>query len=107
MRETTLAGTKVPGRTSAECPDGVTLKAGAISQCVATYEGAEIPYEVKISDSYTKGSTITSHTTEAQKGVLVAKFVYNALYESYGAGSGRTDASKLACDEIPSRRRSN
>lgn len=101
LRETTLATTKVPGTTSASCPNGVTLGAGAVSRCVATYEGAEIPYEVKISDTYTKGSSVFSYTTEAQKAVLVAKFVYNAMYEGYGAESGHIDASKLACDEIP------
>ncbi|MFP3987794.1 hypothetical protein U9R90_09885 [Streptomyces sp. E11-3] len=101
LREAILLTAKVAGETSAKCPDGVTQKAGAVSQCVVTYEGAEIPYEVKISDRYREGSTITSYTTTPKKGLLVGKLVYNALYESYGPESGRTDTSKLACEELP------
>jgi hypothetical protein len=101
LREKILVTAKVPGATSAKCPDGVTQKASAVSQCVVTYEGAEIPYEVKISDSYKEGSMITSYTVTPQKGLVVAKVVYDRLYETYGAESGRTDLSKLACEEFP------
>lgn len=101
LREAVLLTAKVPGETSAKCPDGVTQKAGAVSQCVATYAGAEVPYEVKISDSYTEGSSITSYTTTPKKGLLVGKAVYDALYENFGPESGRTDADRLACEEIP------
>ena len=101
LREAILLAAGVAGETSAKCPDGVTQKAGAVSQCVVTYEGAEIPYEVKISDSYREGSIITSYTTTPKKGLLVAKLVYNSLNENYGTESGRTDASKLACEELP------
>ncbi|WP_329208761.1 DUF4333 domain-containing protein [Streptomyces sp. NBC_00683] len=101
LRESVLSTTGVPGKTAADCPDGVTQKAGAVSTCTVTYEGAEIPYEVTISDSYREGSFITSYTAEPGKGLLVAKVVYNQLHEQYGAGSGRSDASKLSCDEIP------
>lgn len=101
LRETVLSRAHVPGETSADCPNGVTKKAGAVSLCTVTYEGAEIPYEVKISDSYKEGSFIISYTRTPKKGLLVAKTVYNLLWESYGSDSGRTDTSKLACDEIP------
>ncbi|WP_405009970.1 hypothetical protein [Kitasatospora sp. NBC_01539] len=101
LRETLLSRAHVPGETSADCPNGVTQKAGAVSQCTVTYEGAQVPYEVKISDSYKPGSFIISYTRTPKKGLLVAKMVYNLLWESYGADSGRTDTSRLACDEIP------
>ncbi|MET7369328.1 DUF4333 domain-containing protein [Streptomyces sp. NPDC005566] len=101
LRESVLLSTKVPGTTAADCPDGVTQKAGAVSTCTVTYEGAEIPYEVTISDSYREGSFITSYTAEPGKGLLVAKVVYHQFNEQYGAASGRSDASKLSCDEIP------
>ncbi|MFG2987104.1 hypothetical protein ACGFYQ_38645 [Streptomyces sp. NPDC048258] len=101
LREAILLDAKVAGETSAKCPNGVTQKAGAVSQCLVTYGGAEIPYEVKISDSYTEGSSITSYTTTPKTGLLVGKVVYNALNERYGSESGSTDASKLACEEIP------
>ncbi|MFI9582208.1 hypothetical protein ACIHCQ_10250 [Streptomyces sp. NPDC052236] len=101
LREVILLDAEVAGETSAKCPNGVTQKAGAVSQCVVTYAGAEIPYEVKISDSYREGSSITSYNTTPKKGLLVGKVVYNALNERYGPESGSTDASKLACEEIP------
>ncbi|MFD5492281.1 hypothetical protein ACFWH4_04910 [Streptomyces sp. NPDC127091] len=101
LRETVLRGVMVPGETSAECADGVTQKAGAVSQCVVTYEGAEIPYEVKISDKYTEGSMFTFYDTTPKKGLLVAKSVYNTLHERYSAEAGYTGSSKLACEEIP------
>ncbi|MFJ8888001.1 hypothetical protein ACIRJR_31995 [Streptomyces sp. NPDC102402] len=101
LREDVVRSTKVPGKTEADCPDGVTQKASAVSTCTVTYEGAEIPYEVTISDSYREGSFITSYTAKPQKGLLVAKAVYNTFDEQYGADSGRSDASKLSCDEIP------
>lgn len=101
LREDVLSIAKVAGETSAKCPAGVTRKAGAVSQCVVTYAGAEIPYEVKISDSYTAGSSFISYTKEPKKGLLVDKLVYQMINESYGSESGRTDASKLACDKLP------
>lgn len=101
LRQAVLRSARVPGETSAKCPDGVDEKAGAVSQCVATYEGAEIPYEVKISDSAKTGSSLIFFDTTPKKGLLVAKAVYDSLNESYGSESGRTDASKLACEEMP------
>ncbi|MFF3784091.1 hypothetical protein [Streptomyces sp. NPDC001933] len=101
LREDVLSTAKVVGETSAKCPAGVTQKAGAVSQCVVTYAGAEIPYDVKISDSYTAGSSIISYTKEPKKALLVDKLVYQMINEKYGAESGRTDASKVACDKLP------
>ncbi|WP_411080221.1 hypothetical protein [Streptomyces sp. cmx-18-6] len=101
LQEQVLSRVKVPGKTSAECPDGVTQKAGAVSTCNVTYEGAVIPYEVKISDSYKEGGIMTFYTAKPLKSLVVAKVVYNQLFEQYGSGSGRTDASKLACEEFP------
>ncbi|MGW7437100.1 hypothetical protein [Streptomyces sp. NPDC054849] len=101
LREDVLSTAKVAGETGAKCPAGVTQKAGAVSQCVVTYAGAEIPYEVKISDSYTAGSSVISYTKEPKKGLLVGKLVYEMINQNYGSESGRTDASKLACDELP------
>ncbi|MCX5411135.1 hypothetical protein [Streptomyces sp. NBC_00059] len=101
LREQVVRTARVPGKTVADCPDGVTQKASAVSTCTVTYEGAEIPFEVTISDSYREGSFITSYTAEPQKTLLVAKAVYDQFNESYGSGSGRSDASKLSCDEIP------
>ncbi|MFE3515333.1 hypothetical protein [Streptomyces sp. NPDC059166] len=101
LREDVIRDARVPGKTEASCPDGVTQKASAVSKCTVTYEGAEIPYTVTISDSYREGSFITSYTAEPQKMLLVAKATYNQFDERYGAQSGRSDASKLSCDEIP------
>ncbi|MEV6311700.1 hypothetical protein AB0M10_24245 [Streptomyces sp. NPDC051840] len=101
LREDVIRDARVPGKTEANCPDGVTQKASAVSKCTVTYEGAEIPYTVTISDSYREGSFITSYTAEPQKMLLVAKATYNQFNESYGSESGRSDASKLSCDEIP------
>ncbi|MEV6963806.1 hypothetical protein AB0M47_01745 [Hamadaea sp. NPDC051192] len=101
LREDVLATVRVLGTTSANCADGITMRAGATSQCTVTYQGIDIPYEVKISDRYTEGSMVFSYTKKPTKGVLVAKVIYNLMNERYGSDSGRTDASKLACDEIP------
>ncbi|MEU0940249.1 hypothetical protein [Embleya sp. NPDC005971] len=101
LREDVLSGAHVPGTTSAKCADGITMKAGAVSQCVVTYEGAEIPYEVKIGDKYTEGSMVFSYTKTPKKALLVAKEIYNRFNERYGSASGASDASKLACEEIP------
>jgi hypothetical protein len=101
LRESVLSATKVPGSTEADCPDGVTQKASAVSTCTVTYEGASVPYTVTISDSYREGSFITSYEAVAGKGQLVAKTVYVSFYERYGAESGRSDASKLSCEELP------
>jgi hypothetical protein len=101
LRENVLSRAHAPGETSADCPGGVTQQAGAVTRCTVTYEGAQVPYEVKISDSYKEGSIIISYTRTPKAGLLVAKTVYNLLWESYGPESGRTDSSKLACDELP------
>ncbi|WP_254811264.1 hypothetical protein [Streptomyces cavourensis] len=100
LQEQLLGRVKVPGKTSAECPDGVTQKAGAVSTCNVTYEGAVIPYEVKISDSYKEGSFMTFYNAKPLKSLIVAKTVYHQLYEQYGKESG-LEASKLACEEFP------
>ncbi|MFC7467760.1 hypothetical protein ACFQVA_09565 [Actinomadura keratinilytica] len=84
LRETVLGTAKVPGKTSATCPDGVTLKAGAVSSCEATYEGATIPYEVKISDSYKEGGFLAMYNTKAGKGLLVAEAVYEEFWQRFG-----------------------
>ncbi|MEW2070161.1 hypothetical protein [Streptomyces sp. NPDC007346] len=98
LQEQVLSRVKVPGKTSAECPDGVTQKAGAVSTCNVTYEGAVIPYEVKISDSYKEGGFMTFYNAKPLKGLVVAKAVYDQLFKEYGS---RSDASKLACEELP------
>ncbi|WP_406283773.1 hypothetical protein [Streptomyces sp. NBC_00209] len=101
LREKVLRSARVAGKTAATCPDGVDQKAGAVSTCVATYEGVEVPYEVKISDSAKKGSALVFFEATPKKGLLVGEAVYDSFNEQYGAESGRTDASKLACDELP------
>ncbi|MFF9824926.1 hypothetical protein ACH4M8_08580 [Streptomyces albidoflavus] len=102
LRETVLGTAKVPGKTSATCPDGVTLKAGAVSSCEATYEGATVPYEVKISDSYKEGGFLTMYNTKAGKGLLVAEAVYEEFWQRFGGPeSAYPEASKLACDALP------
>ncbi|MFE1318954.1 hypothetical protein [Kitasatospora phosalacinea] len=101
LREDLLSQAHTPGETTAKCPDGITQKAGAVSLCVATFEGAEVPYEVKISDSYTEGSMIISYTKTPKKGLLVARTVQAMLYEQYGPESGYEGAGKLACQEMP------
>lgn len=100
LQEQLLGRVKVPGKTSAECPDGVTQKAGAVSTCNVTYEGAVIPYEVKISDSYKEGSFMTFYNAKPLKSLIVAKAVYHQLYEQYGKEAG-LEANKLACEEFP------
>jgi len=101
LQEDLLGMVRVPGKTSVDCPDGITLKASAISHCVVTYEGVEVPYEVKIGDKYREGSFIFSYNKVAMKAVLVDKVVYNEFNERFGAESGRTETSKLACEEFP------
>ncbi|MFB7943656.1 hypothetical protein ACFC6L_01935 [Kitasatospora phosalacinea] len=101
LREDLLSQAHTPGGTTAKCPDGITQKAGAVSLCVATFEGAEVPYEVKISDSYTEGSMVVSYTKTPKKGLLVAKMIQALLYEQYGPESGYEGAGKLACQEMP------
>ncbi|WP_329012096.1 hypothetical protein [Streptomyces sp. NBC_00690] len=101
LRQDILRSARVPGETSAECPDGVDETAGAVSQCVAVYEGVAIPYEVKISESAKEGSSLIFFTTTPKKGLLVASTAYDSLNEQYGPTSGRTDASKLACQTLP------
>ncbi|WP_151772125.1 hypothetical protein [Streptomyces abyssomicinicus] len=101
LRENVLSIAHTPGETSAKCPDGITMKASVTSSCTVTYEGAEIPYEVKISDSYREGSMVFSYEKTPKSALLVAKEIYNLMWEHYGKDSGRSDASKLACDELP------
>lgn len=101
LRQSVLRSARVLGETSAKCPDGVDEKAGAVSQCVATYEGVDVPYEVKISDSAKEGSSLIFFETTPKAGLLVAKAVYDSLNEEYGSESGHTDASKLACETMP------
>ncbi|MFD4031188.1 hypothetical protein ACFWVP_11790 [Streptomyces sp. NPDC058637] len=101
LRQAVLRSARVPGETSAKCTGGVDEKAGAVSRCVATYEGVDVPYEVKISDSAKEGSSLIFFETTPKMGLLVAKTVYDSLNEQYGSESGRTDASKLACESMP------
>ncbi|GLW55412.1 hypothetical protein [Kitasatospora phosalacinea] len=101
LREDLLSRAHMPGGTTAKCPDGITQRAGAVSLCVAAFEGAEVPYEVKIGDSYTEGSMVISYTKTPKKGLLVAKTVQAQLYEQYGPESGYEGAGKLACQEMP------
>ncbi|MCZ7417020.1 MULTISPECIES: DUF4333 domain-containing protein [unclassified Streptomyces] len=98
LRESVLRAAGADGETSATCPDGVTQKAGATSKCTATYEGAEIPYEVTISDKYEEGDFLTMYNAKPQKGLLVAKAVHHELWTTWGEGR---EAEKLACEELP------
>jgi hypothetical protein len=101
LREDVLSRAHTPGETSVKCPDGITMKAGATSSCIVTYEGTDLPYEVKISDDYEEGGYVFSYEKTAKSSLLVAKEIYNLMWERYGKDSGRTDASKLACDKLP------
>ncbi|MYW64232.1 hypothetical protein GTY65_09120 [Streptomyces sp. SID8379] len=98
LREDVLRQVKVPGKTSADCPKGITLKANAVSTCNVTYEGATVPYEVKISKSYKPGSFMTFYNSTPKKGLLVADAAYGRLWETY---KSRSDASKISCEELP------
>ncbi|MDX3505146.1 hypothetical protein PV689_24790 [Streptomyces sp. ATCC51928] len=98
LQEDLLGRLKVPGKTSANCPDGVTQKASAVSICNVTYEGATVPYEIEISEKYKPGSFVTFYNSTPKKGLLVAKNAYDRLWTSH---KGRTDISKLSCDELP------
>ncbi|MET9434088.1 hypothetical protein [Streptomyces sp. NPDC006551] len=101
LRERVLRSARVPGTTAAKCPDGVDQNAGAVSTCIATYQGVDVPYEVKISDSAKKGSALIFFEATPKKGLLVGEAVYDSFNEQFGSESGRTDASKLACDKLP------
>ncbi|MGW9245135.1 hypothetical protein [Streptomyces badius] len=98
LQEDLLRRLKVPGKTSANCPDGVTQKAGAVSICNVTYEGATVPYEIEISEKYKPGSFLTFYNSTPKQSILVAKAAYERLWTSY---KGRSDASKLSCEELP------
>ncbi|MER7882069.1 hypothetical protein ABTY35_04420 [Streptomyces fimicarius] len=98
LQEDLLGRLKVPGKTSANCPDGVTQKASAVSICNVTYEGATVPYEIEISEKYKPGSFLTFYNSTPKKGLLVAKNAYDRLWT---ANKGRTDISKLSCEELP------
>lgn len=98
LRETLLRAAAVEGETSAECPNGVTQKASAVSECTATYEGAKIPFEVTISDKYREGSFVTSYQSSPQKGLLSAKAVHRDLFRQWGEDRNTT---RLACDKMP------
>ncbi|MGJ3560118.1 hypothetical protein ACR6C2_22015 [Streptomyces sp. INA 01156] len=67
LRETVLRGVMVPGETSAECADGVTQQAGAVSQCVVTYEGAEIPTRSRSATSTPKAACSPSTTPRPRR----------------------------------------
>ncbi|WP_086778699.1 hypothetical protein [Streptomyces griseus] len=98
LQEDLLGRLKVPGKTSANCPDGVTQKASAVSICNVTYEGATVPYEIEISEKYKPGSFLTFYNSTPKKGLLVAKNAYDRLWT---ANKGRSDISKLSCEELP------
>ncbi|MFJ6612775.1 hypothetical protein ACIQPT_21140 [Streptomyces sp. NPDC091289] len=98
LQEEVLGRVKVPGKTSANCPDGVTQKPSAVSICNVTYEDATIPYEIKISEKYKPGSFITFYNSTPKQSLLVAKAAYERLWTSY---KGRSDISKLSCEELP------
>ncbi|MFF4344887.1 hypothetical protein ACFY00_33815 [Kitasatospora sp. NPDC001540] len=101
LREDLLQRALVPGRTSASCPSGIKVEAGVTSLCTVVYEGVEVPYGVQISDSYDAKQGLISYTMSPMKNLLVAKAVQAKLYQNYGPDSGRSDTSKLACQEMP------
>ncbi|MER7054571.1 MULTISPECIES: hypothetical protein [unclassified Streptomyces] len=101
LRRDLLRAAKVNGETTADCPDGVTLKASATSACTATYEGVEIPYEVTVSDSYKEGGFLIQYDAEPQKDLLVAQRVYHEFWEQRGADGGGGYEQKVSCDEMP------
>ncbi|MEG3630278.1 hypothetical protein [Streptomyces poriticola] len=99
LREALLRSAKVNGETTADCPDGVTLKASATSTCTATYEGVEIPFSVKIADDYQAGDFLIRYDTEAEQDLLVAKRVYQEFWQRHEDSGGYEQT--LTCDEIP------
>ncbi|GAA4659646.1 hypothetical protein GCM10023347_08890 [Streptomyces chumphonensis] len=101
LRETLLRQAKVNGETSAECPDGVTLKASATSECTATYEGVEVPFEVTIKDDYEEGAFFIQYDADAKKDLLLAQGVYDAWWTRHGENATGEVEQKLTCDEIP------
>lgn len=99
LRMDLLRRAKVNGETSAECPDGVTLEAGAVSTCTATYEGVEIEYDITIKDSYQEGDFVIQYDTVPRQDLLVAARVYHEFWERQGEDHGHDPT--LTCDEIP------
>jgi hypothetical protein len=92
-----LSEARVEGRTTAVCPDGVTQKANASSECTVTYEGVEIPYTVTIGESYETGDILTPYRAEPKKRLLVAKRVHHEFWDQFGGSAG----TGLSCDEMP------
>jgi hypothetical protein len=92
-----LTDARVEGRTTAVCPHGVTQRAGASSECTATWEGIEIPYTVTIGASYEPGDILTPYRAEPGKRLLVAERVRHEFWDRFGGDAG----TGLSCDEIP------
>ncbi|MBD0838531.1 DUF4333 domain-containing protein [Streptomyces sp. TRM68416] len=101
LREDLLRDAWIDGETTADCPDGVTLKASATSRCTATYEGVEIPYEVTVKDDYKEGAFLIRYETRPLKDLLVAERVYNEFWRNHGEQGGGGFEQKLTCDEMP------
>ncbi|MFE0817929.1 hypothetical protein ACFW40_12870 [Streptomyces sp. NPDC058807] len=99
LRKDLLRAAKVNGKTTADCPAGVTLKASAASTCTASYEGVEIPFTVKIADDYGAGDFLIRYDAQQEKDLLVAKRVYQEFWERHEDSGGYEQ--KLTCDEIP------
>jgi hypothetical protein len=92
-----LSDARVPGRTTAVCPHGVTQEARARSACTVTYEGVEIPYTVTIGESYEPGDVLTPYRAEPERRLLVATRVHHEFWDRFGGDAG----TELSCDEIP------
>ncbi|OEV04785.1 hypothetical protein [Streptomyces oceani] len=100
LQEKLLRSAMTNGETSADCPDGITMKASATSECTASYEGAKVPFEVTLSEDYKEGAFLIQYDAEPQKALIVAKRVYHDFWEQKGKG-GAPYEQKVSCDKIP------
>ncbi|WP_153451123.1 hypothetical protein [Streptomyces smaragdinus] len=96
LRTDALHKALVEAETSADCPDGITQQANAVSKCTVTYGAAKIPYTVTIGANYKEGSFITPYRAEPQGVLLIAKRVQNEFWNTFGK-----TADELSCDEMP------
>ncbi|MCO1580756.1 hypothetical protein M8C13_33870 [Crossiella sp. SN42] len=97
LRKDTLLMVQWRGETSGGCKDDtVVLKAGAVTDCVITYEGVQVPWQITVSNDFKESDLLVKYTKKPLKGVLLAEAVHARLAKDFGA-----DGDELRCDELP------
>ncbi|GAA2839437.1 hypothetical protein [Crossiella cryophila] len=97
LRLQTLVMVQFRGEVAGSCKDDkIVFKAGGITDCMVTYNGLQVPWQITVSDDFKESDMLVKYTMKPLKGVLQAEAVHALFAEQY-----QRLGDELRCDQLP------